>query len=116
MRGILDGHIVLSRELASANHYPAIDVLASVSRVMPDIVEPDHLRWAAFIKNNMAVYRKAQDLIHIGAYKKGTDPAIDQAIDLNEGINALLCQATDEPCPFADTVERLKALAGEMNG
>lgn len=113
VRGILDGHIVLSRELANSNHYPAIDVLASVSRVMPDIVDPKHLRRANFIKNNMAVYRRAQDLINIGAYKKGTDAAIDRAIDLHGGINALLTQAIDEPCPFEDALGTLAALAQE---
>lgn len=110
VRGILDGHIVLSRELANANHYPAIDVLSSVSRVMPDIVSKEHMRAANFVKNNMAVYRQAQDLINIGAYKKGTDMAIDRAIDLIDPINALLCQTTDEPCAYDETIERLQGL------
>ncbi len=110
----LDGHIVLSRELANSNHYPAIDVLASVNW-------PRHAGHRGtqapaprnFIKNNMAVYRRAQDLINIGAHiKKGTDAAIDRAIDLHGGINALLTQAIDEPCPFEDALA-LAALAQE---
>ena len=110
VRGILDGHIVLSRELANANHYPAIDVLASVSRVMPDIVDKEHIRSAGFIKNNMAVYRQAHDLINIGAYKKGTDTAIDRSVELIDPINTFLRQTTDEPCTYDETVERLKKL------
>lgn len=73
VRGILDGHIILSRKLANQNHYPAIDVLASVSRVMPNIVKEEHLKMANSIKNIMAVYRESEDLINIGAYKRGTD-------------------------------------------
>ncbi|MFZ5975289.1 MAG: flagellar protein export ATPase FliI [Bacillota bacterium] len=110
VRGILDGHIVLSRELANANHYPAIDVLASVSRVMPDIVPGEHMQVANTVKNNMAVYRQAHDLINIGAYKKGTDMAIDKAIDMIDSINAFLRQTTDEPCTYETTMERLMEL------
>ncbi len=110
VRGILDGHIVLSRELANAGHYPAIDVLSSVSRVMPDIVDKEHMRAADCVKNNMAVYRRAQDLINIGAYKKGTDAVIDRAIDMIGPINAFLRQSTDEPCAYDATKSQLMEL------
>lgn len=109
VRGILDGHIVLSRALASANHYPAIDVLSSISRVMRDIVSPEHHDNAGFVKNKLAVYREAQDLINIGAYKKGSNPDIDEAIILNGKINEFLRQGIDEGIAFEDVV---KILAG----
>ena len=82
VRGILDGHIVLSRNLAAANHYPAIEVLSSVSRVMTDIVTEEHREKAGFVKNKMAVYQDARDLINIGAYKSGSNPEIDAAVAL----------------------------------
>jgi flagellum-specific ATP synthase len=105
VRGILDGHIVLSRHLANNNHYPAIDILASVSRLMPDIVDKDHLVKAGFIKSVMAAYRDAQDLISIGAYKKGSSPEIDQAIELLDSINALLRQRVEENFSLEQTLE-----------
>jgi flagellum-specific ATP synthase len=110
VRGILDGHIVLSRSLASANHYPAIDILSSVSRVMRDIVSPDHYKNAGFLKNNLAVYRDAKDLIHIGAYKKGSDPEIDKAVALNGPINRFLQQSVEEECTFDGILEGLSEL------
>ena len=94
-RGILDGHIVLSRAMANKNHYPAIDVLASVSRVMSDIVENDHKKMAAEIKKTMAVHRDAEDLINIGAYVKGSNDKIDYAIDCIDDITCFLQQETD---------------------
>ncbi len=95
VRGILDGHIVLSRNLAHNNHYPAIDVLGSVSRVMPDIASQEHIHYAEQIRKYMAAYRDAQDLISIGAYKKGTSEEIDKAIELIGPINELLKQKTN---------------------
>ena len=106
-RGILDGHIVLSRALANRNHYPAIDVLASVSRLMPDIVSREHYEAANLIKRNMSVYRDAQDLINIGAYKAGSNPEIDQAVKLNTSINELLQQRVADYTHYEDTVARL---------
>lgn len=103
-RGILDGHIVLSRALANRNHYPAIDVLASVSRVMSDIVSNDHKKLANVIKKNMAVYRDSEDLINIGAYVKGSNENIDKAIELEESINAFLEQAVDEKFTFEEVL------------
>ncbi|SMC35644.1 flagellar protein export ATPase FliI [Papillibacter cinnamivorans] len=110
VRGILDGHIVLSRSLASANHYPAIDILSSVSRVMRDIVSPEHYKNAGFLKNNLAVYKDAKDLIHIGAYKKGSDPEIDKAVTLNGPINRFLQQSVEEECTFDGILEGLSEL------
>ncbi|MDR0381222.1 MAG: flagellar protein export ATPase FliI [Oscillospiraceae bacterium] len=109
-RGILDGHIVLSRDLANRNHYPAIDVLASVSRLMPDIVTREHSRAAGRMKRLMAVYKDAEDLINIGAYKAGSNAEIDEAIRLHGRMEAILCQETDETCLFEDTTARLAAL------
>lgn len=107
VRGTLDGHIVLSRELAAQNHYPAIDVLNSVSRVMLDIVTPEHQAKAARFRSILATYREARDLIEIGAYKTGSNPGIDEAINLIEGCRAFLRQDIHECCSFAETVERL---------
>ncbi len=112
VRGILDGHIVLSRKLANANHYPAIDVLASISRLMPDIVEKSHYADAGFLKNMMATYRDAQDIISIGAYKKGTDPEIDRAIELHKPIDELLLQNIGESYSFEETLSMLSRLNG----
>ncbi len=107
-RGILDGHIALSRQLAHRNHYPAVDVLASISRVMNDIVEDSHKKSANELRRNLAVYRDAEDLINVGAYVKGSNPAIDKSIALNQGINDFLTQGTFERFTFNQTVELLK--------
>lgn len=93
-RGILDGHIVLSRSLANKNHYPAIDVLASISRVMPNIIDDEQKQTANEIKNLMAVYKEVEDLINIGAYVKGSNTNIDRAIEKIIYINKFLRQAT----------------------
>ncbi|MDL2289335.1 flagellar protein export ATPase FliI [Clostridia bacterium OttesenSCG-928-F22] len=107
VRGILDGHIVLSRKLAHNNHYPAIDVLSSISRLMVDIVDEGHLQQAGFVKNMMATYRDVQDLISIGAYKKGSNPNVDQAIELRGPINRLLQQSIGEAFTYDETIEQL---------
>lgn len=109
-RGILDGHIVLSRNLANRNHFPAIDVLASISRVMPDIVTKEHKGIAAEIKKVMAVYRDAEDLINIGAYVKGSNPKIDYAIEANERINEFLLQEVQEKVTFDETLKFLESV------
>ena len=100
VRGILDGHIVLSRSLATQNHYPAIDVLQSVSRVMKDIVPKEQYNHASYIKSVMATYKNAKDLIDIGAYKAGSNAEIDEAIRLNPSINKFLCQQMDESVTY----------------
>jgi len=110
VRGILDGHIVLSRALATANHYPAIDVMASVSRLMSSIASPEHKQKAGELRNSMAVYNGAKDLIQIGAYKQGSDAATDNAILLNPKINAFLCQGTEEAPTFEETINDLLAI------
>lgn len=107
VRGILDGHVVLSRKLASANHYPAIDVLASVSRVMPAIVSSEHRQTASRMRDLMATYEDAKDLIDIGAYKKGSNIKIDQAIEKHDKIEAFLKQGMNETNTFRETVQQL---------
>jgi FliI/YscN family ATPase len=108
VRGILDGHIILSRALAARNHYPAIDVLGSVSRVMPAITSPDHLRLAAMARKNLATYEKARDLINIGAYVPGSDPEIDMALKTMPVINEFLQQSSHEVTPFDQTLSSLQ--------
>ena len=95
-RSILDGHIVLSRALAHKNHYPAIDVLQSISRVMNNVVDDEHMSAAGKIRNLMASYAKNEDLISIGAYVKGTDVMTDKAIAMHDRINSYLIQGSDE--------------------
>ena len=113
VRGILDGHIVLSRGLASANHYPAIDVLSSISRIMTDIVTPEHTGKAGFVKNAMAVYREAKELIDIGAYRKGSNPEIDSAMALHGQIDAFLKQGINESTTFDQALEGLTEICGQ---
>lgn len=103
-RSILDGHIVLSRKIAQRNHFPAIDVLASTSRVMRAVTGKDHQGWAGQMREWMALYNQAEDLINIGAYVRGTNGKIDQAVACIERINIFLRQAIDEKTNFADTV------------
>lgn len=107
-RGILDGHIVLSRNLANKNHYPAIDVLSSISRVMPNIVNEEHMQIANELKNIMAIYKNAEDLINIGAYVKGSNKNIDNAIDKIDKINAFLKQRTHDKFEIEDVLETLR--------
>ncbi|MFZ5644561.1 MAG: flagellar protein export ATPase FliI [Bacillota bacterium] len=110
VRGILDGHIVLSRNLASRAHYPSIDVMQSVSRLMPDLASEEHFRTAMFIKEKMAVYRESEDLINIGAYVKGSNPRIDEAIKLNDPINVFLKQDLYTGFDFGETMEALEGI------
>ncbi|NLO97203.1 MAG: FliI/YscN family ATPase, partial [Peptococcaceae bacterium] len=113
LRGILDGHIVLSRELASRNHYPSIDILQSVSRLMNDIVSPEQRDLAARIRNHLAVYQDAKDLIDIGAYVKGSNPSIDEAIKYIGRINAFLCQDTDEKFNYSEITKAMANIYAE---
>jgi flagellum-specific ATP synthase len=99
-RSILDGHIALSRDLANKNHYPAIDVLQSISRVMGDIVDNEHRKKAGELLNIYSTYRKAEDLINIGAYSKGSNHEIDYAIDMIDGVNRFLQQDMTETVDF----------------
>jgi len=107
-RGILDGHIVLTRQLANKNHYPAIDVLQSISRVMSSIVTKEHKKLAGECKMLMATHREAEDLINIGAYKAGSNPDIDRAIEKMKEINGFLLQDVDTKYSFEDSVSLLE--------
>lgn len=110
-RGILDGHIILSRKIASMGHYPAIDVLESISRLRKEVVTTEHNQAAYELQSIMAAYRGAEDLISVGAYQKGTNPRIDRAIRLNDAINFFLRQKTDEYIEFDQTVEALLTIS-----
>ncbi|MBQ7077453.1 MAG: flagellar protein export ATPase FliI [Lachnospiraceae bacterium] len=107
-RGILDGHIVLSRKLAQRNQYPAIDILASISRVMSAIATPEHKKAAGTFKNVLSVYNEAEDLINIGAYKRGANPDIDYAIDKIGKIKDFIMQSTADRFEFDEEVKMLE--------
>ncbi|MBD3246349.1 MAG: flagellar protein export ATPase FliI [Candidatus Omnitrophica bacterium] len=107
VRSILDGHVVLSRELASAGHYPPVDVLASISRLMRDIVSREHFEAANKIKDLLVTYKDARDLVNIGAYVKGSNPKIDRALEMLDPINQFLRQKVEERAEFDATVDRL---------
>ncbi len=111
VRSILDGHIVLSRNIAAQNHFPAIDVLSSVSRVMGDVVTKEHNASARNMRALMAIYREAEDLIHIGAYVKGSSEKIDEAVEKIDSINEFLCQGIFEADSFQQTVEKLESIS-----
>lgn len=109
-RGILDGHIVLSRKIGQKNHYPAIDVLQSISRVMSAVADEEHKQAAGKLKSVLATYQEAEDLINIGAYRSGANPQIDYAIAKIQAVNEFLCQGTHESFTFQEVKEQLFAL------
>lgn len=109
-RSILDGHIVLDRKLGHKNHYPAIDVLQSISRCMSQIVDKEHKKLAGKLKTVLATYNEAEDLINIGAYKAGSNPSIDYAIKKIDAVNQFLCQDVDEKFDYEQTCELLKKI------
>ena len=111
VRGVLDGHIVLSRKIASRNFYPAVSVLESVSRVMPAIVSPEHLAAAGRIRDLMATYAESEDLINIGAYKAGSNARVDWALSHLDSVRGFLEQRVDESSSFEETDKRMLALA-----
>lgn len=111
VRGILDGHILLSRRLAHLGHYPAIDILGSVSRVMPQIVENEHMEASRRFKEIMATYSEAEDLINIGAYAKGTNPKIDEAIEKYPNYMAFLSQGMHDKSTYKEAVDKLLNLS-----
>lgn len=113
VRSILDGHVMLSRDLAHKNHYPAVDILQSISRVMTEITDPEHKKAAANIRELLAVYQKNADLINIGAYVTGTDPKIDRSIKLFDEINSFLCQSITEKTSFEETIAKLLEIANK---
>ena len=112
-RSILDGHIVLSRDLAIKNHFPAIDILSSASRTMPNVVKDDHMTVAGHMRRTLAIYKEAEDLINIGAYAEGSNPNIDFAISAIDGINIFLRQNMSDRTDFNNSVKELHGLFRE---
>ncbi|MBI4925151.1 MAG: FliI/YscN family ATPase [Bdellovibrio sp.] len=114
-RAILDGHLVLSRKISQSNLYPAIDILQSTSRVMKTVAKKEHYEWANQVKEWIAVYQQVEDLLNIGAYSRGTNPKIDQAIFVHEKIISYLRQSMEEKCDYASSLAALQSicLAGE---
>jgi flagellum-specific ATP synthase len=107
-RGILDGHIVLSRSLANRNHYPAIDVLSSISRVMPNIIDDEHKKYANELKSILSIYKESEDLINIGAYVRGSSSNIDRSIDKIDAINSFLKQEVGERVEMQEVLDIMK--------
>ena len=112
-RSILDGHIMLSRKLAHMNHYPAIDVLQSISRCMSQVAEKDHKKLAGKLRNTLSTYNEAEDLINIGAYKEGSNKNIDYAISKIDEVNDFLCQDVDEKTDFEQMITQLNSIFAE---
>lgn len=111
VRGILDGHLMLSRKLAQAGRFPAIDVLDSISRVADEVCDPAHIEARRLVRRMMAAYQEVEELVQIGAYVKGSNPEADRAIELRSDIEAMLRQGVSEPAQFADTIDRLRKIA-----
>jgi len=112
VRSLLDGHIVLDRNLALRSHYPPISILDSLSRLMPSLVKEEHLAKAKALRLLMAAYARSEDLIRIGAYHRGTDPVLDSAIDNLPALHAFLQQRPDRLCAYPDVVAQMMTLAG----
>ena len=112
LRGLLDGHIVLSRALAQSGHHPAVDVHDSLSRLMPKLVTQDHERAARRVRELMSAFRDSRDLVDVGAYQPGSNALLDEALQRMPVIDAFLRQEVDDPTPFAGTVEMLRLVAG----
>ena len=110
VRSILDGHFVLSRDLASQHHYPPIDILQSVSRTMPDVTEAAHRGKAAQVREWMAAIKDSEDLVSVGAYVPGSNPRIDDARARRDAIKAFLCQSSDTLCGYPDAIDQMGAL------
>lgn len=113
MRGLLDGHVWLSRKLAGRGHYPAIDVLSSISRLMKDITTPQHQAAALTIRQLLAAYADHEDLLSIGAYRRGSNRTVDTAVEMRDAVDALLRQTVDSALPFDNVVEQLVSLAAQ---
>lgn len=112
VRGILDGHVVLSRRMAGRGHYPAIDILQSISRVMSDIVDPQILKMASEVREVLASYQEVEDLITIGAYKPGQNPRVDRAVKLHDKVNDFLKQSADRACSLEECWRSMKEIVG----
>ncbi len=115
-RSILDGHVVLTRALAHAGHYPAIDVLQSVSRLVTEIVSPEVQAAGQHVRSSMAAYRDKEDLISIGAYQRGTDPLVDVAIDTRAQLNSFLRQGVNEESTAEEADHQILELDAAMGG
>jgi flagellum-specific ATP synthase len=115
-RSILDGHIVLSRKIAQRNHFPAIDVLQSASRVMRSVISPDHLNWSGQIREWMATYQQVEDLLNLGAYQKGSNPKIDTSILVHERINQLLRQGIEDSASLPETLAMMQSIVLTAQG
>jgi flagellum-specific ATP synthase len=113
VRSILDGHVVLSRDLAARNHYPAVDVLASASRLMTEVTSTVHRSAAARMRQLLASYREAEDLINIGAYQAGSNPTVDEALDKRGAMTDLLTQGIEESSTLDGVVAELSELFPE---
>jgi len=113
MRGLLDGHVWLSRKLAGRGHFPAVDVMSSISRVMKDVTTTQHQAAAMTIRQLLAAYAEHEDLLSIGAYRRGSNRMVDVAVEMREAIEGMLKQSTDSALPFDAVVERLTTLAGQ---
>jgi flagellum-specific ATP synthase len=114
VRSLLDGHVVLSRAMASEGWYPPVEVLDSISRLMPAVTAASHRDQAALLRRLMAIYARSEDLVRIGAYKTGSDPELDRALRARASIRAFLTQDSGEQVRFADTLTRLAAVAAEI--
>jgi flagellum-specific ATP synthase len=114
VRSLLDGHVVLSRSLAAEAWYPPIEVLDSISRLMPAVISSEHREQAALIRKLMAVYARSEDLVRIGAYKPGADPELDRALGARGALRAFLTQEAREKVHFAESLRRLATLVGEI--
>ena len=114
-RSILDGHIMLNRKLAHKNHYPAIDVLQSISRCMSQIVDKEHKKVAGKLKNVLATYNDSEDLINIGAYKRGNNKNIDYAMDKIDSVNEFLLQDTDEKFDYEESLRLMESIFSDAS-
>jgi FliI/YscN family ATPase len=114
VRSILDGHVVLNRELATQNHYPAIDVLGSVSRLMTHLAAENHRQAADQVRELLAAYQESEDLILIGAYQQGTQALVDRAIQLRDSIHRLLRQRPEEQQAFEESIKQLIQLMKQL--
>ena len=114
VRSLLDGHIVLSRRLAAEGWYPPIQVLDSISRLMPAVAQPDHREQAALLRRLMAIYIRSEDLIRIGAYKPGSDPDLDRALRSRNAIRSFMTQRAGENASYSDSLSKLAGLAAEV--
>ncbi len=113
VRSILDGHVILSRDLAARGHYPAISILDSVSRVMTAVCNAEHIKLAQRLREVLATYEKQKDLILLGAYERGSDPRVDYAIEKVDAVNEFLKQGLDEHVDLEDTIARLREVFAE---